>query len=520
MKRGLEHADGYQNPSKRLKVTPVIFFWKLPHSATEQKVLDFCHPFGDIKESLFFPKKSQALVEMANIEFARNLVERYQKTQPKIDGSAIQLEFSRNKDHITPKYDSRAGYESSGFQEWGSCHVIVAKSDGIDRSTSQEDLINLMGESRLDPQDYQMTKTLTIFKKRIAFIEFLSPEGANVVWKALKELKVYLNNYPVRFMKGERDFLEGGDEVKEREFLQPPRRHRVRPSPARHLDDFPPDVPRDVIEDARSIGIPLDALIMVPCVKTRDGPMLFDEYYAKKLRSLDRRRGYDDARDMPRRGERFSPQRFAPAGGPDRVVMITGIENALCDCDKLQSLCGAFGDVRKTKLSFKNRDVGFVEMVESEGARMAVQHLKGLQIYERELDVKVSRMRELQGRPNEMNENKEILTKDYHNSQRNRYSDRNLRRNINPPGVILHISNVNLKAVNELGKEDLENELSSRFGDKEVSFLPNLDTQLFCFAGSVEESVRILVEFHLEDFHGRPLRISFSGRETMPKREE
>jgi len=376
----------------------------------------------------------------------------------------------------------------------------------------------------------------------MAFIEFQTVSGAEVVCQTLRDRHVYLNDHPVKFSQCKhRDFIDGGEEVPadlpERRHDRPPERrqergHDRRPDRDRYSEPrgyrLPPRssrpptpdygrIPRDVIDDARSIGIPLDAIIMAPAVKTQEGLILFDEYYEKELRA--RERAAMDDRRRPRYADdyRDSPPPLDRGG---RVVMITGLCSEIQECDKLQAMCGAFGDVRRTKLSFKNRDMGFVEMEDEGGAERVVRYLDGIQLWATQLEVKISKMNQLQGKPNVANENNEILTKDYANSDRNRYAGKaRLKRNINAPGDILHISNLSHAALKDLGKDVVAEELSDLFGNKEVMFLKKNEAQLFCHAGSREEAVRIMVEHHLEDFHGRPLRISFSGRKNMPKRE-
>ena len=57
----------------------------------------------------------------------------------------------------------------------------------------------------------------------------------------------------------------------------------------------------------------------------------------------------------------------------------------------LVSCLSAFGDVRRTKLSFKNRDMGFVEMEDEGGAERVVRYLDGIQLWSTQLEVKISK---------------------------------------------------------------------------------------------------------------------------------
>lgn len=517
--------DSNESPAKRVKVTPVVFLWNLPRSADEEKISVFCHPFGDVVEILYLERKSQALVQMESPEAAQRLIDRYERTEPLLDNKPIRITFSK-KEYITPKYDNQERSENRHSADWGLCRVLMVSTPGIDKYTHQQDVMHLVSECHLEPSTYTLTKTLVVGAKHLAFVEFATPEGAMSVFQTMQSRNVYLNNQQVKFFKAKRDFIDGGNEVRR----NPPREHareeyhgrshntRSPPPRAGRARYIPGDIPPMVLEDARAIGVPLEALTMVPAVKTADGPILFEEYYAKRMRASERGRyDRDDYVQRRRPPQLEADDRDNRDNRRGRVVMISGLSVEVQDCDKLQSLCGAFGDVRRTKLSFKNRDVAFVEMEDMEGARRAVDYLQDMFLWNRKLDIKISNMPKLEGIPNKTNENNEVLTKDYYRSMRNRYHGKEkLRKNIHPPGTILHLSNLAIKAVKEFGKQSLERELSEMFGGKEVQFLSNSETQLFCLAGSREESVRILVEHHLEDFHGRPLRVSFSQRSDLP----
>merc|ERR1711997_550675 len=129
----------------------------------------------------------------------------------------------------------------------------------------------------------------------------------------------------------------------------------------------------------------------------------------------------------------------------------------------------------------------------------------------------MSKMDEIRGVTDKPVDTGEILTKDYSDSDKHRYRQSRHRKNINIPGAILHVSNINKQWVEEGGESDALKELSKFFGDKEVAFVPNSTNQCFVQCKDVEEAVQILVEKHWSDFHSRPLRISFSARNRMPK---
>eukprot|EP00494_Astrolonche_serrata_P031992 UN32261 len=442
---------------------------------------------------------------MHSEEGAQRLVQRYRSTPAYINGFQIHCAFSKHPKLIlradeqsptfrghSPNNSSKRSPENANGGGAPQHRVLVARSDGITESTLSRDILMLVAESGLS--DARVLKVFILGRKGMAFIEFESPEMCAAVEGGLRQRHVYLNGMIVDFIFSKREYLEG-----------PKVEHITRPTPRGMSQDlslpqFVNRIPVDVIEDASAVGIPLGSIHMVPAVKTANGFVLFDEYLDSWKMNL-------------------SNTKRNPKQGPNRgrVVMISNLNEKKVDCDRLFTLCGAFGDVERVKIAFTKRDTAFVQMTTEADAHNLCQLIQGLNVFGNRLNVKMSKMDEIRGVTDKPVDTGEILTKDYSDSDKHRYRQSRHRKNINIPGAILHVSNINKQWVEEVGDSDALKELSKFFGDKEVAFVPNSTNQCFVQCKDVEEAVQILVEKHWSGFHSRPLRISFSARNRMPK---
>lgn len=496
--------------------SPVVFLWNLPSNASEGSLREFCFRFGQIVNMLLIQRKRQALVEFEKQAAAENMVE-LAKTNPMqffLGDSQVHCAFSKHCKLTLREDQSNINSHSRGEDNLPSVHktpVLVCRSNGITTDTHPRDILMLVGESGVEAATRCVAKILVLGRKNIAFIQFHKLQDCIDIEDGLKKRHVYLNRMHVDFSFSKREFLEG-PHVEDVSALQS-EQGSSRPPPqvmgSQRVPNQDRPLPLEVMEQARNAGVPLESIHMVPAVRTRDGYVIFDDYLEQVMRM---RHSSDQA---PEGQQQFMPKHFIE--GKNKVVMITNLNEEQMDCDKIFTLCGAFGDVAKVKIAFAKRDTAFVQMVNHESAQTLCRLLQGITVFGNSLSVRISKMEEIRGITDQPVDTGEILTKDYTASDRHRYRSVKYLRNINVPGSILHVSNLNKMWVEQTGVEAAKIEISAFLGDKDVAFVPKSTTQCFVECGTVENAVGLLILHHFAEFHERPMRISFSSRNRMPR---
>ncbi|OXB63748.1 hypothetical protein ASZ78_005202 [Callipepla squamata] len=168
---------------------------------------------------------------------------------------------------------------------------------------------------------------------------------------------------------------------------------------------------------------------------------------------------------------------------------------------------GAYGDVLRVKIMFKNKENALVQMADSTQAQLAITNLNGQKIYGKFIRTTLSKHHNIQ-LPREGEDSS--LTKDYSNSPLHRFKNpcsKNFQ-NIFPPSATLHLSNI----PPTVSFDDLKS-LFARTGStvKALKFFQKDCKMALIQLGSVEEAVHALIELHNYDLgENHHLRVSFS----------
>merc|ERR1712154_718042 len=238
-----------------------------------------------------------------------------------------------------------------------------------------------------------------------------------------------------------------------------------------------------------------------------------------------------------------------PSNGTTPVVMITNLNEDEIDCDKIFTLCGVFGDVRRVKISYHKRDTAFVQLANHRQAKHVVTSLNRMQLYGKMIHVNLSRMTRVKlpkDSPNSamMFPDAKFLTKDYTNCKKHRYSKKGAGGikysplSIGQPSHILHIANLPIQSEakdlqeflsgngifsqNKNGSNKAQNNNNNNDSNKiqtiELIGVNNKlgSCQAFAKCHSVDIACQILIDFHGREFLGREIKISFATRSHMP----
>jgi len=452
-----------------------------------------------------------------------------------VQKNGLKRSFVSDNDHHRAKHRrlnslSDNDYNGSVVQNGP---VLMCRSDGINRSTVSMDILLLVRESAIDQAMKKVQKVLILGTKYLAFIEFNNPQVCREVLNGLLRRMVYLNSEIVNFEYSTHKELEGpnveriNNDAYNEDLMGDPHMSMHRqphPSPGMGMGS---DIPLEVIDEARALGIRLENIVMVPAVKTSSGFIFFDEYVDKMKRGnnysmahhpqprIEHGRlseGYNDYSSM---GGFDSVRSQSQYNGGNRVVMLTGLSLEF-NCDSIFTLCANFGQVERVKISFTKRDNAFVQMASETDAENVINNVDQLTVFDKVISAQMSKMTEVRGSAQKKNSDGETLTKDYKHSDDNRFTPRKKPPKINRPGEILHLANISKTLVQEQGEEQVCEQIIQTLKAETAVFVPGSQTQCFLKFPSIPLSVECLIQYHLKNFHGRKFCISFSSRNKMP----
>ncbi|XP_032297249.1 polypyrimidine tract-binding protein 3 isoform X2 [Coturnix japonica] len=203
-----------------------------------------------------------------------------------------------------------------------------------------------------------------------------------------------------------------------------------------------------------------------------------------------------------------SVQMCNPGVPGNSVLMVSNLNPEAITPHGLFILFGAFGDVLRVKIMFKNKENALVQMADAAQAQIAISYLNGQKLYGKFMRTTLSKHQSIQ-LPREGEEDNG-LTKDYSNSPLHRFKKPGSRnfQNIFPPSATLHLSNIPPSV-----SFDYLKSLFARSGStvKAFRFFQKDCKMALIQLGSVEEAVHALIDLHNYDLgDNHHLRVSFS----------
>ena len=176
-------------------------------------------------------------------------------------------------------------------------------------------------------------------------------------------------------------------------------------------------------------------------------------------------------------------------------------------------LFGAYGNVMKVKIFFKNPENALVEFQNHLQANLAKSNLNGCPFFGKNLYVTDSKPGIVIDTSSlKRGENNDLLG-DYSNSDEHRYKFAGSKNhyNIAPPSKVLHLSNLPKEK-----PEDFYRELFKGYGNiAKFLFLKNTERMALIQMDSIDEAIAILVNFHNYNIDGKFLKVSFSKYQVV-----
>jgi len=275
-------------------------------------------------------------------------------------------------------------------------------------------------------------------------------------------------------------------------------------------------VPVNILEIAAAHKIPLKSLTMVPCVCTRDGVMIFDEYI-KKLRDVKSPSPSYHSSDRS-----SSSNTNLSESGSGKVIMIHNLSpEVIKDVNPLFMFCSAFGNVDRIKIMFNKRDTAFIQMASVSDANNIIRHCQGLDVWGKTLVIVRSKIDNIHLPYTLVNEDNEELnlTKDFTNSPARRFSPKFEKRRsyICTPTKMLHASNLpdsfdeaEFRAALDPKNNQIVRMKPMTKGNFHMHIIECVDTSA---------AVNILMFKHLMKFQGNHVRFSFTAATLPPQGE-
>uniref|UniRef100_UPI00358FB6CB heterogeneous nuclear ribonucleoprotein L-like isoform X2 n=1 Tax=Myxine glutinosa TaxID=7769 RepID=UPI00358FB6CB len=163
-----------------------------------------------------------------------------------------------------------------------------------------------------------------------------------------------------------------------------------------------------------------------------------------------------------------------------RVLMIYGLEPTRMNCDRLFNLLCLYGNIEKIKFLKSKPGAAMIQMADAAAVDRAVTHLNTAQLFDKKLNLAVSKQPEIMAGVAYELEDGTNSFKDFHGCRNNRFSspEQAAKNRILPPSSVLHFYNAppdfTEDSFNQICDEfDLEKPTSFRLfsGERSVSGL-------------------------------------------------
>jgi len=187
------------------------------------------------------------------------------------------------------------------------------------------------------------------------------------------------------------------------------------------------------------------------------------------------------------------------------VVQVSNFPDQIANPDALFTLFGVYGDILKVKIMYNRRDNALMQFKTYEQALIAVAKLDKVKLWEKVLQVGLSKFPEIQIPI----KNDGGLAKDYSNSPLHRFKKPGSKNfyNIFQPNQTLHLSNISPQTTEENIRELFRkhgNINNFKWISKEGNKMALLEM------GSIEEAVLALIALHNFQLNGSYLRVNFA----------
>ncbi|XP_052556783.1 polypyrimidine tract-binding protein 3 isoform X2 [Tympanuchus pallidicinctus] len=488
-------GDGNDNTKfkgVRLPCMPsrVLHLRQIPDNATEADVISLGLPFGKVTNVLILRGKSQAFLEMASEENAISMVNYCSSAIPHIHNQPVYIQYSNHRelktDNIPSQANAQAALQAVNTVQYGNVAITSAFAPEGGVSPSHSSVLRIIVENLFYPVTldvlYQIFSRFGFVLKIVTFtrnnqfqalIQYAEPVNAYYAKMALDGRNIYnaCCTLHIDFSKLTSLKVKYNNE-KSRDFTR---------------FDLPASDIQLPLDPAIIAAFGSEGIIFQPHVGTGFGPFAYIPQVTTSVASV-----------------RMSN----PSVPGNSVLLVSNLNPEAITPHGLFILFGAYGDVLRVKIMFKNKENALVQMADATQAQIAISNLNGQKLYGKFMRATLSKHQNIQ-LPRE-GEDDNGLTKDYSNSPLHRFKKPGSKnfQNIFPPSATLHLSNI----PTSVSFDDIKS-LFARTGStvKAFRFFQRDCKMALIQLGSVEEAVHALIELHDYDLgENHHLRVSFS----------
>ncbi|GAB5363458.1 hypothetical protein AAMO2058_000884700 [Amorphochlora amoebiformis] len=479
------HRPNNASPSKCLHVRA------LPYHVTETELSTLFSPFGRVEKVLIMVMKQQAFVQMESVLAATNVVNHYALVPAMLRNKAVYVQYS-NHQELTASQPTVSQPQRT-MSSTPANSVLMVNIENVQAPITLDNLVTIF-------KPYGQVLRIVTFIKNGAYkalVEMSSLEAATAAKANLEGKDMFQGccTLHVNFSKLSKlsvtvcgakswDFVS-------RPIMEP------RPTPAFGMEN-------QLATQAGIYGYGMNPY------DQKQGADLMNLGYDPYMRSTGGfMLGGHMGMGAMSQGLGSRQSGMGHMDGP--VVLVSNLpEDGSVNKDHLFNLFGCYGNISRIKILYKKMSTALIQFQTPQGAMTARRNLHGVSFRGANLDVRPSKHSQVSA-PKEDDPESKNLNADYSRSSFHRFKadHSNNAKNIFPPSLVLHVSNVHTDT-----KETKLISLFVPFGVEGFEWHSSQQKRMaFVRMKSIESSIEALMNLHCIDLDQRNIRISFSKRD-------
>jgi len=471
-----------QTPSK------VIHIRKLPLDVTEAEIKALGLPFGRVTNVLLMRTKSQAFLELQDVDSAKTMINYYHYCPPSVRTQGICLQFSQHQElHTNNNHSNQTNGDDRDGADRPSTTVLKVIVTNIVYPVTIEVLQQVFQRCG------EIQKIVTFLRndQYHALIQYSNTKEAATAKSLFDHQNIYngCNTLHVEFSKMTELTVKYNND-KMRDFTKPDRPNY----------------------DQLQLQAQMQAQMnpgMLP-IPNSFPPQMFPQGFSMNGG------GFPNMMPnmSPNGNVRFAGQ-LGHAGMHSRhgsVLLVSNLNEGEIKCEDLFILFGHYGDVQRVKILYNKKDTSLIQFADASQASTALQNLNNMTLFSQEMRVSRSK-HDTVNMPKSEDEGKE-LTKDYTNSPLHRFKKPGSKnfQNIFPPIKTLHLSNI----PESVTEEEIRQMFTEHGEITNFRFFPKDRRMALIQLTSVEESIIGLIRLHNRKMNETShLRVSFAKTEMQ-----
>lgn len=493
-KRG--HPDDMDNmelkKAKQDNQTPskVIHIRKLPMDVTEGDIKALGLPFGRVTNTLLMRTKSQAFLELQDIDSSKTMINYYHYCPPTVRNTPVVLQFSQHQElHTNNNQNNQNSGDDRDHSDRPSTTVLKVIVTNIVYPVTIEVLQQVFQRCG------EIQKIVTFLRndQYHALIQYSNTKEAATAKSLFDHQNIYngCNTLHVEFSKMTELTVKYNND-KMRDFTKPDRQS---------YDQV--NVQLQAMQAQMNPGM-LPLPTSFPAQMFPQGFSMNGGGFPNMMPNMSPN-GNHNVRFHGHMGGGMQSRHGS-------VLLVSNLVEGEIKCEDLFILFGHYGDVQRVKILYNKKDTALIQFADASQSSTALQNLNNMTMYGQEMRVSRSK-HDTVNMPKSEDEGKE-LTKDYTNSPLHRFKKPGSKnfQNIFPPIRTLHLSNI----PESVTEEEIQEFFNEHGTISNFRFFPKDRRMALIQLASVEESIICLIKLHNRKMNETShLRVSFAKTEMQ-----